>query len=201
MKNDVLFNPFDGNDLFSFDDFREAGAALTGDEVVLYNKIVEKYNKYMSILSPLKSQPRYAVQGDISDCNTYLTAAGEMGIFDFNRCGDNNLFCDAVMQADFEARLMDYENESGERNQSVRPEILTAFLKGYRSARDFTPEQQKYLPYLRAIIDAFWLSDISWNDDSFVNSVKNGDKKKVREHFEQIWQKLTAVESSEANCN
>ncbi len=44
VENDVLFNPFDGNDLFSFDDFREAGAALTGDEAVFYNKIVDKYN-------------------------------------------------------------------------------------------------------------------------------------------------------------
>ncbi len=151
----------------------------------------------MNILSPLKSEPHYAVQGDISDCNLFLTTDGDIGVFDFNRCGDNNLFCDAVMQAEFEARLMDYENESGERNQNVRPEILAAFLKGYRSVRDFTPEQQQYLPYLRAIIDAFWLSDISWDDDSFVNSVKNGDKEKIREHLSRIWQKLTSTEGKQ----
>ena len=39
--------------------------------------------------------------------NLYQAASGEIGVFDFNRCGDNNLFCDAVMQAVFEARLMD----------------------------------------------------------------------------------------------
>ena len=62
----------------------------------------------MNILSPLKECKKYAVQGDISNCNLYQNASEEIGVFDFNRSGDNILFCDAVMQAVFEARLMDY---------------------------------------------------------------------------------------------
>ncbi len=193
VKNEVLFDPFGRNDLFGCDDFLESESAIPEEEKPLYCKIKDKYNEYMTILSPLKFEPRHAVQGDISDCNMYLTAEGKVGIYDFNRCGDNNLFCDAVMQADFEARLMDYENESGGKNQSVRPKILAAFYKGYRSTRDFTPDELTYIPYLRAIIDAFWLTNIRWDDNSLVNAVKNGDKEKIREHLERIWDKLTKL--------
>ena len=63
-------------------------------------------------------------------CNLFQTLSGQIGIFDFNRCGDNNLFCDAFMQAVFEARLMEYPDGAGDK---IRPEILSAFLRGYRS--------------------------------------------------------------------
>lgn len=62
-------------------------STLENENKVLFDKIVNKYNAYMEILSPLKKYPR-AVQGDISECNLYLTSFGELGIFDFNRCGD-----------------------------------------------------------------------------------------------------------------
>lgn len=158
----------------------------------MYDKIVQKYNACMDILAPLKSQPRYAVQGDISDCNLYQTRSGEIGIFDFNRCGDNNLFCDAVMQAVFEARLMDYPDGS---NCGMEEEILASFWKGYRSVRDFSEEQQNWYPYLYAIIDAFWSSDIKWNEDSLTNAVKNGDMEKTREWLETIWMRLAKLNS------
>lgn len=39
------------------------------------------------------------MQGDISACNLFIAENGEIGLFDFNRCGDNILFCDAVIAA------------------------------------------------------------------------------------------------------
>lgn len=114
VHNAVIFDPFAANDLFDIETFMSLESAFGGDERVLFNKIVQTYNAYMDVLSPLKKQPGYAVQGDISDCNLYRTSSGEIGIFDFNRCGDNNLFCDAVMQAVFEARLMDYADDLGD---------------------------------------------------------------------------------------
>lgn len=188
VSNAVLFDPFAANDLFAAASFLSLGSAFSGGDRALFDKIVQRYGAYMEVLSPLKAQPRYAVQGDISCCNLYRTCSGELGIFDFNRCGDNNLFCDAVMQAVFEARLMDYPDGAGD---DIRPEVLTSFLRGYRSVRDFSEEQQNWYPYLYAVINAFWSSDIRWNEDSLVNAVKNGDTERAREWLAAIWQRLT----------
>lgn len=191
VRNRVLFDPFSANDLFDFESFKSLETALGDHERVLFDKIVQKYHTYMEILSPLKGQPRYAVQGDISDCNLYQACTGEIGIFDFNRCGDNHLFCDAVMQAVFEARLMDYPNDSGD---DIEAEILAAFLKGYRSIRDFSEEQQNWYPYLYAMINAFWSFDVKWGDDSLTNAVKNNDVEGTRSWLEIIWQRLILPE-------
>lgn len=187
VHNAVIFDPFAANDLFDIEAFMSLESALNDDERVLFNKIVQTYNSYMDVLSPLKKQPRYAVQGDISDCNLYRTCSGEIGIFDFNRCGDNNLFCDAVMQTVFEARLMDYADDTDDDNET---KILTAFLKGYCSVRSFSEEQQNWYPYLYAIIDAFWGFDI----ESLTDAVQNGDMKSARKRLETIWQRLISLE-------
>lgn len=188
VSNAVLFDPFSANDLFDVGSFLSLGSAFSGGDRSLFDEIVQQYRAYMEVLSPLKEQPRYAVQGDISNCNLYQTSAGEIGVFDFNRCGDNNLFCDAVMQAVYEARQMDYPDGTG---GAVRPEILAAFWRGYRSVRKFSEEQQAWYPYLYAVINAFWSSDIKWNEDSLVNAVKNGNPKRAREWLEAIRQHLT----------
>lgn len=120
-------------------------------------------------------------------CNLFQTLSGQIGIFDFNRCGDNNLFCDAVMQAVFEARLMDYPDGAGD---EIRPEILSAFLRGYRSIRDFPEEQQTWYLYLYAIINAFCSADIRWSSDSLTNAVKRGDMRRAKKWLESIWQHL-----------
>lgn len=186
--NKVLFDPFSTNDLFDFESFKSLETALGDNERVLFDRIVRKYNDYMDALAPLERQPRYAVQGDISNCNLYQACTGKIGIFDFNRCGDNNLFCDAVMQAIFDARLMDYPNDS---RNDIETTILTAFLKGYCSIRIFSEEQRNWYPYLFAIINAFWSSDIRWDDDSLTNAVKNRDVKRTQRWLETIWQRLT----------
>lgn len=187
VQNEVLFDPFARNDLFDFISFSSIGTALDDENKALFDTIVRKYNAYMELLQPLKKRPKYAVQGDISDCNLYQTPSGDIGIFDFNRCGDNNLFCDAVMQAVFEARLMDYPEDA---KDDIESDILTSFLNGYRSVRGFSEEEESLYPYLYAIINAFWSSDIKWNEDSLMNAIKNGDMDGARRWLITIWERL-----------
>lgn len=191
VSSEVIFNPFSANDLFDFQSFHSLEPDISEGNRTLFRRIVQTYHAYMEILDPLKKQPKYAVQGDISDCNLYQTPSGGIGIFDFNRCGDNNLFCDAVMQAIFEARLMDYADDAGD---MIRPEILGSFLRGYHSVRNFSKAQQNWYPYLCAIIDAFWSSDIKWNEDSLTNAVKNEDMKNTQKWLETIWQRLIKLD-------
>lgn len=197
VSNQVLFDPFSKNDLFDFESFQSLEPDLSEDHRAAFRRILQTYHAYMDILDPLKRQPRYAVQGDISDCNLYQVPSGEMGIFDFNRCGDNNLFCDAVMQAVFEARLMDYSDDA---RDTIRPEILDAFLRGYGSVRNFSKEQKDWYPYLYAIIDALWSSDIRWNEDSLANAVKNEEMPSVQKWLETIWRRLIRLEQRLPDC-
>ena len=183
IDNDVLFNPFERNDLFDYETFMTLENELKREDKMLFDKIVDKYNDYMEILAPLRKYQKYAVQGDISNCNLYYTCFGEVGIFDFNRSGNNILFCDAVMQALFEARLMDYPENSG-------CDFKEKILAGYCSVRSFSKEEKYFYPYLCAIIRAFWSSDIRWNKDSLLNAHKAGDSMSVRRWLLKIWERL-----------
>lgn len=187
VDNDVLFNPFQHNDLFAYDIFASQASSITEENKALFNKINDRYNAYMERLAPLRESAQYAVQGDISDCNLYLTDSGDVGVFDFNRAGDNILFCDVVMQAIFEARLMDYPPNM---DAGYEEKILTSFLEGYCSLRRFSKEEQEWYPYLFSIIDAFWSPDIRWNEDSLLNAQKKGDSDRVRQWLETIWKRL-----------
>ena len=190
VQNAVLFNPFKENDLFDYVSFKSIETGLTSDVKSLFDRIADKYNAYMEILSPLKRQQKYAVQGDISECNLYQTCSGKIGVFDFNRCGDNNLFCDAVMQAVFYARLMDYPENA---KDDIENKILAAFWKGYRSIRHFSEEQTKWYPYLYAIINAFWSEDIRWNDDSLIKAYNSRDTDNVQKWLCRIWERLISL--------
>ncbi|MBP3705345.1 MAG: GNAT family N-acetyltransferase, partial [Clostridia bacterium] len=196
VENTVLFDPFGRNDLFDVDAFLSLENAFDGENKALFDAIVRRYHEYMEILSPLKARPRYAVQGDISDCNLYLADNGEIGVFDFNRCGDNILFCDAVMQAVFEARLMVYPED---RADDFEDRILSAFWEGYRAVRAFSADEQRWYPYLYAVIDAFWrCGDV----DNLVNAQGAGDAAGVRHWLESIQKRLAVrvrYESSDAN--
>lgn len=191
VPNQVLFDPFTKNDLFDFGAFASLESLIGEREKPLFNQIVERYSVCMAVLAPLSKQPRYAVQGDISNCNLYQDPSGEIGVFDFNRCGDNILFCDAVMQAVFEARLMDYPDGAGE---DIGAKILASFLRGYDSARHFSEEQRRWYPYLHALIDSFWSSDIRWDDNSLTNMLHRGDAEGVRERLETIRRRLEHME-------
>ncbi len=184
----VLFDPFAANDLFDFQTFASLEPLIGQQEKPLFDQIMERYGAYMEVLAPLSGQPRYAVQGDISNCNLYQTPSGEIGVFDFNRCGDNNLFCDAVMQAVFEARLMDCPHGAGE---DMEEAILAAFLEGYDSVRRFSEEQRRWYPYLYALIDGFWSSDIRWDDGSLTHALHRGETERARAWLETIRRRLT----------
>lgn len=154
VNGPVLFDFFDRNDLFSYETFRELRGRLAGGELARWDGIEAAYRRHMAALAPLRERDRYAVQGDVSNCNLFLTEDGELGLFDFNRCGDNVLFCDAVMQGVFESRLMDYDRELTE---EYAGELFARFLRGYHRVKPFSAEELSMLPHMYAVIDAFWL--------------------------------------------
>lgn len=172
VRNEVLFDPLADKDLFSFERFARQREYLARVDEALYERIAARHARLLEKVRSLENEPRYAVQGDISDCNLYRTAEGTLGVFDFNRCGDNGLYYDAVMQAVFEARLMDYPEGIAGDPEAV---ILPAFLRGYHEARPFTEKQIEVFPYLYALISAFWLGDIQWDQGSLCDAVRNAD--------------------------
>ncbi len=186
----VLFDPLRRNDLFRFSLFTDQGNFLRQTDETLYREIIRRYYVLRGKIQVLDRAPRYAVQGDISDCNLYRTGEGRLGIFDFNNCGDNGLFADAVMQAVFEARLMDYPEDLPDREAR----ILSAFLRGYQGERPFTREERELWPSLYGIINAFWLSDLKWDPDSLEALVKVGDREAVHTRMEGILRKLTELQ-------
>ena len=147
----TMFDPLDRNDLFDLSVFTENKDKLKGIAPALYDEIEQLKNSCMEKIAVFGNEPRYAVQGDISYCNLYISG-GRLGVFDFNNSGDNVLFYDAAMQAVFEATLMDYKEEASPERER---KILSAFLDGYESLRPFTEEQRKVFPYLYAILTAF----------------------------------------------
>ncbi len=144
----------------------------------------------MARLQTLAAAPRYATQGDLSDCNLYRTSDGRLGVFDFNLCGDSVPFFDAVMQAIFVARLMDYPDELAGRPEEV---ILPAFLAGYDSIRPFTAAERALYPYLYALLDAFWLVDVRWGENSLRHAADAGDRDAVREHLRETHRRIFAL--------
>ena len=190
VENKVLFDPFTDNDLFCVTDFLSHAEELVHIDKSLYEKIAKKYGEYMKKLSIICNEPRYAVQGDISECNLYR-CGDFLGVFDFNRCGDNNLYCDAVMQSLFVSRLMDYPEGYEGRHEY---KILPAFLKGYESERPFSDVHKRTFPYLYAIINAFWSADIKWNEDSLIKELKKGNGKAVYKWLREILRRLSHLE-------
>lgn len=192
VENGVLFDPFAPNDLFEFDGFSSVGDSLSGEDRRLFDRIVHAYQQCLEALAPLRARPRFAVQGDFSDCNLYRNAQGRMGVFDYNRAGDNILFCDAVMQAVFMARLMTYP-EPGPDHDEAR--LFSSFLEGYSALRPFSGQERQWLPYLTAIIHGFWRADIRWNEDSLLNVWRAGRTEDVRRWLRTIWERLSPAVS------
>ena len=186
VHSKVLFNPLDRNDLFSFETFDEHKDVLLAIDSDLYYSIVDKHAWLVSQIRSFGNGPQYAVQGDISDCNLYRAPDGRLGIFDFNRCGDNHLFFDAVMQGIFEARLMDYPDEFAGHQEEI---ILSSFLKGYQQIRPFSEEQKGVFPYLYALISAFWLGDMKWNEDSLAKAIESGDSSAAHAWMKEIYRR------------
>lgn len=188
VDSEVLFDPLSDNDLFFYDAFERRRERLTAVNGALYDSIARKHEELLSRVETLADEPKYAVQGDISDCNLYRTKDGTVGVFDFNRCGDNRLFFDAVMQAVFEARLMDYPADLEGRQEEI---ILSSFLKGYQQVRPFTARQKEVFPYLYALIDAFWGEDMNWSDRSPGTTFDEADDASVEQWMKDIYKRET----------
>ena len=190
VKSDVLFDPLKRNDLFSFENFTAHKDKLISIDSTLYDGIVREHARLVQHLAPFEEEPRYAVQGDISLCNLYRTQDGRLGVFDFNRSGDSNLYFDSVMQAIFEARLMDYPEELAGRQENM---ILSAFLKGYQQIRPFTAQQREAFPWFYALVSAFWLGDIKWNENSLANALASGNTCAAHEWMKEIYRRELAL--------
>ena len=175
-----------------FETFTAHQDYLESVDPALYHEIVRQHARLLRDVRRLENEPSYAVQGDISDCNLYRCTGGAIGVFDFNRCGDNVLYYDAVMQAVFEARLMDYPAEIADRPEAV---ILPAFLKGYHRQRPFTDRQREVFPYLYALISAFWLGDLRWSEDSLFQAVQKEDTAAARRWMQEICRRTRALPS------
>ena len=187
---EVLFDPLAPNDLFFYESFEKKKDRLLGIDSDLYYSIVKKHEELISHIAPLGREKRYAVQGDISDCNLYRTEDGRIGVFDFNRCGDNSLFFDTVMQAVFESRLMDYPEELDGHQEEI---IFKSFLEGYQQIRSFTAEQKEAFPYLYALINAFWGIDMKWVDNNHTETVDEADDVSVRQWMKDILERESTM--------
>ena len=163
-----MFNPLLRNELFDISVFSENKEILREIEPSLYDEIESITESYLRKIEVFKEETQYAVQGDISLCNLYITDDSEMGVFDYNNSGDNVLFYDVIMQAVFESRLMDYKDDYPEREQN----ILSAFLNGYDSVRPFTNLQKDIYPYLCAVISAYWLGDMSFDEGNLKSLIE-----------------------------
>ncbi len=194
VKNEVLFHPLRPNELFSFEDFAAREAYLSALDAAMYDGIVRGHARLLRELGALADEPAYAVQGDISDCNLYRTPDGTLGVFDFNRCGDNVLFYDAAMQAIFEARLMAY---SAALAGDPEPVILPAFWKGYRRERPLTERQRAVWPALYALVTAFWSGDVLWGKQSLLSAVDRDDPAAALAWMREIARRLDAPPPAE----
>ena len=183
----TLFDPLDRNDLFDLSVFTENKDKLRGIAPALYDEIEQLKNSCMEKIAVFGNEPRYAVQGDISDCNLYISV-GKLGVFDFNNSGDNVLFYDAAMQAVFEATLMDYKEEASPERER---KILSAFLDGYESLRPFTDEQRKVFPYLYAILTAFELGKMCYDENNLELLIRENRTDDIRECMKNMYECLS----------
>ena len=184
----TMFDPLDRNDLFDISVFTENRDKLRKIEPALYDEIERIKDSYMEKIAFFKNEPRYAVQGDISDCNLYITGGGQLGVFDFNNGGDNVLFYDAAMQAVFEATLMDYKEEASPERER---KILSAFLDGYESLRPFTDEQRKVFSYLYAILTAFELGKMCYDENNLELLIRENRTDDIRECMKNMYECLS----------
>lgn len=182
VHDKVIFNPLLPNELFDFSVFLENKKYLRAIDPSLYDEIESITDSYLKKIEIFKEETQYAVQGDISLCNLYITVDGEMGVFDYNNSGDNVLFYDVVMQAIFESRLMDYKDDYPEREQN----ILSAFLNGYDSVRPFTVLQKEIYPYLCAVISTYWLGNICYDEGNLKRLIENKQADEIHQFMNNM---------------
>ena len=192
VQSPVLFDPFAKNDLFSFEKFTDLRCYFHHEDASRFTRICETYQSRMRALGGICAMKKYAVQGDISNCNLYETNTGEVGVFDFNRCGENVLFCDAIMQGIFQSRLMDYDRELTKEYSEL---LFDRFLMGYHHIRPFTLDEREAISHLYAVVSAFWLPQIEYDDNSISKLLEEGKDVEASMVLEKIARRITADRS------
>lgn len=184
VPNEVIFDPFHRNDLFDFNEFSKIKDMLFDRDKDIHDKICAKYHERMKRLEVIKERKKYAVQGDLSDCNTYIAVNGQVGMFDFNCSGDNILFCDAVMQGWFVAHLMDYSQPITKEYSDM---LAKCFFDGYSKYRPFSDIEKELILDLYSIISAFDCRLVKYNEDSLCNAVERKDMKLVSDILNSVY--------------
>ena len=64
---------------------------------------------------------------------------------------------------------------------------VPAFLKGYHKERPFTNKQKEIFPHLYALISAFWLFDMKWDE----HTIEKADSNDVHKWMEEIYNRTT----------
>lgn len=172
VKSAGIFDPLGRDDLTDYDGFVELREKIPPSLLSLYEAVLSAYERRRASLLPVKIRPAFAVQGDMSDCNLYLSD-GRVGIFDFNNCGDSVLLCDAVMQAIFTSRLMDYAREI---TPAFSDSLFRAFMRGYHSVRPLGKEDMSYASDIYALEDAMWATGLTIGDNCVKKSLESANK-------------------------
>ena len=187
-SNKIIFDPLTENDLYDYDEFKNTQDKLDQQELTLFSAICSEFDKKFKSIEPLRNCPRYAVQGDVSLCNTYLTEEGKIGLFDFNCSGDSVLFFDAVMQGWFVAHLMDYAQPMDDAGAN---ELAKAFLEGYSKIRPFTDTEKDLAKILYTIISALDCR-IIYYEGGLLDAIEKKDHDLIYQILEKIHNIITS---------
>ena len=187
IEGRVLFDPFEENDLFSLEGFEAFLPSLSGENRRLAETISARGRALLARLAPFRSLPRCAVHGDLADCNLFLTPEGELGAFDFNNCGDNAPYLDAVMHSVYLSRLMEYGRPADE---ALSEELYARFWRGYTAVRPLSLQEDAAREEFARLICAFWKFDLLFREDSFAALLKAGDEKGLSLRLARMKQKL-----------
>ena len=187
IEGRVLFDPFEENDLFSLEEFEAFLPSLSGENRRLAEAVSAQGRALLARLAPFRSLPRCAVQGDVADCNLFLTPEGELGVFDFNNCGDNAPYPDAVMHSVYMSRLMEYGRPADE---ALSEELYARFWRGYTTVRPLSSQEAAAREEFVRLICAFWKFDLLFREDSFAALWKAGDEEGLFLRLMRMKQKL-----------
>ena len=188
VRGRVLFDVLTRNDLTGFDRISGLAPRLHGPALARFEQVRALHAARRARLEVLRARPRYAVQGDMSDCNMFVSAGGGLGVFDFNNCGDNCLYTDAVMQGVFVARLMDYDAPI---TFGQSRELFCDFMRGYAGVRPLSAEDRALLPDMWAVINGLWLADTVFGEDSLMSAVEAGDMARACARLDAMHERLS----------
>lgn len=168
----VIFDPLAENDLMDPEVFRELLPRLSEPQRRQGEAILHQQEALMQSLAPLARRPRYAVQGDMSNCNLYRTPAGGLGCYDYNNCGNNTLLGDMALEAYLVCRLLDDPAPANDASDRSR---LALFVAAYDAVRPLSAKDRQLLRQIAALTEGFWPWVIRWEDGSLHAALERGD--------------------------